>query len=166
MPTINITADDVYAALRSFILSMVVIDGSKVIQGLTNRAAMPSGDFIAMTMLYSNRLATNSSAYTEDTQTVTKRHDVAIQIDCYGLQAFEWATMLSTLLRDDIGNMAFPADIQPLHADDPKQMAIVNAEQQYEQRWMVESRFQINSAISLTIETANVLGEVTLYPTL
>lgn len=166
MPTINLTADDVYTALRAFILSVIDVDVGNVIQGLGNGAATPSLGFIAMTMLFSTRLATNSHSYTDDSQTITKPHDVVIQIDCYGSQSFEWATVLSTLLRDEYATSRFNADIQPLHADDPKQMVLINAEQQYEERWMIEAHFQVNSAITTTIETANTLGDVSLYPVL
>ncbi len=40
----------------------------------------------------------------------------------------------------------------PLHADDPKQMALVNGEEQYEQRWMVLANLQYNPTVNVPMQ--------------
>jgi hypothetical protein len=38
-------------------------------------------------------------------------------------------------------------DVAPLHADDPKQIPFINAEQQYEYRWVIEAHMQANQIV-------------------
>ena len=162
--TINTTARDLFVELKAFIVAQLGIDAGNVIQGYNNRAAMPTGGFVVMSMVYSNRLATNTHSNTDDSLTVLKPTDVAVQIDCYGDKSYEWSHTLCTLLRDDVSISDFPSGIVPLYADDARLMPIINSEQQYEKRWMFTANFQVNSAVTLGIQTANTLGELTLYP--
>ncbi|OYV48595.1 MAG: hypothetical protein B7X10_02855, partial [Burkholderiales bacterium 21-58-4] len=67
------------------------------------------------------------------------------QIDCYGPLSSDWAAMLSTLLRDEYACDAM-AGVQPLSADDPKMVALVDGEQQYEERWSITALLQYNPA--------------------
>lgn len=133
------TKSSVFATLRAFILDIVPA-GIEVVQGLGNRVPMPKGKFIAITPISQTRLSTNHHIY-DDTypvipggQGTLQPTQYIIQIDCYGSDASDWATMLSTLLRDEIGCIALGPDVQPLYSDDPVQMALVDGEQQYDER--------------------------------
>ena len=103
-----------------------------------------------MTMLFDTRLATNTHIYSDPTPTTGKRHSKqqvqkTIQFDCYGPDSAEWAGVLSTMLRDDYSCRYLESSgIQPIDADDPKLMPIVDGEQQYLHRWIVTARFQVN----------------------
>lgn len=152
--TITPTQDDIFQALRTFILSVITCE---VIQGLPNRAAMPISGFISMTSLFQTRLLTNTREYKDTftlvegvpvyngTKDITQATEWTVQIDCYGDSSMQWANILTTLLRDDYACRALATTkIQPLSADDPKQRPIVNGEQQYEQRWVITAKFQYN----------------------
>lgn len=146
MFTVDIEQNDLYTALRGFILS--VIPGIEVIQGLGNGVPMPQGGFIAMTALSRTSLSTNHHDYTETQYKISQHQQYSMQIDCYGRQASDWASLLTSLLRDEYACSIFPHNIQPLYCDDARQMAVVNAEQQYEQRWMITAYFQFNQTWS------------------
>lgn len=148
MATSTPTSVTIFTAIRGLLLSL--IDDCEVIKGLGNRTAMPAGGFIAMTMLFDTRLATNTHIYsdpTPETGTRNSKQQVqkTIQFDCYGVDSAEWAGILSTMLRDDYSCRYLEEfNIQPIDADDPKLMPIIDGEQQYLHRWVVTARFQVN----------------------
>jgi hypothetical protein len=148
--TVTPTQSDVFTALRTFILSLI---SCEVVRGLDNGVPMPLGGFIALTPLYQNRLSTNVDGYADPTpttgsKTAQQATQSTIQIDCYGPDSGDWAVMLSTMLRDEYACLSMAPNVQPLHADDPKMLPIVDGEQQYEQRWAVTAVLQYNPIVS------------------
>ena len=148
--TISPTQSEVFTALRAFILSLITCE---VVQGLGNGVPMPKDAFISMTPLSQGRLSTNVSTYDDPTPTtgsksVQQAIKYAIQIDCYGPLSSDWAATLSTMLRDEISCDAMGPTVQPLYADDPTQAALVNGEEQYEQRWIFKALLQYNPVVS------------------
>ena len=145
--------NDIFQTLRTFLLGLITTD---IIQGLPNRAAMPAGAFISMTSLFQTRLSTNVKGYSDTyttvqgvkvyngTKSVTQATEWTVQLDCYGESSQEWANIITTLFRDEYAAEAMAPKLQPLYADDPKQMPIVNGEQQYEQRWVITAKLQYN----------------------
>ena len=144
--TITPVESEFFTALKSFITDVIGNGGTsapiEVILGLDNRVPMPQSPFIAMTPLFQKRLATNVDSFGVSSQSSEMSAQVDIQIDAYGPNALSWTTMLSTLLRDDTGCVALAPTCQPLYADDPKQMPLIDAEQQYEKRWSLDAAFQ------------------------
>lgn len=146
MFTIDIDERDLYIALRSFILS--VLPDVEVVQGLNNGVPMPAQGFISMTTLSRRALSTNHHDYNQDEYSISRQLEYVVQLDCYGQQSSSWVGLIGTLLADDYACAAFPANIQPLYCDDAKQLALVNAEQQYEQRWALVLYLQFNQTVS------------------
>jgi hypothetical protein len=159
MPTV--TENDLFRVVRSFVLSLIECE---VIRGLDNGVPMPEGGFIALSPLFADRLATNEHSYTATTQTTSASTRYAMQIDCYGPSSCDWAATLAMMFRDEYACTQFGQDIQPLHADDPKMLPLVNGEQQYEQRWAITAYMQYRPSVTTAIESANMLGSVTTYP--
>lgn len=92
-----------------------------------------------------------------------------VQIDCYGPQstaiaagAEDWATMLSTTLRDNFGVVALAPNLTPLHADEARFVPLEDGEDQYEERWMLEAFFQYNPVTTVPQQYANVAKLTTL----
>lgn len=149
----------VFETLRAFILGLITCE---VVKGLGNGVPTPKGGFITITEVYKSRLSTNRHAYADPTPVTgsvqaTQPMKVAVQIDCYGKDSSEWATILSTMLRDDYACQALAPVAQPLHADDPKMMPMVDGEQQYQQRWMVEAVLQVNAAVTTPMQFFDVV---------
>lgn len=152
--TVSPTQSDLFTALRAFILGLIPCE---VIQGLCNGAPMPLGGFIAMTELFRTRLSTNTHGYADPTPTTgttsaTQAMQATVQIDCYGPSSGDWAAILSTMLRDEYGCNALAPSVQPLSADDPKMMPLIDGEMQQEQRWVVTVLFQINPVVSVPMQ--------------
>lgn len=80
-------------------------------------------------------------------------------------QSADMAQTISTMLRDQYAVDFFnaqPYDVWPIHADVPRQAPFVNAENQYETRYIVEVHLQANQIISGVGQQAFDIVEVDL----
>jgi hypothetical protein len=158
--TVSIAQSDLQTILRSFILSLI---DCEVVAGLDNGVPMPVNPFVAVTPLYFNRLATNEPTYTDPgigqgTSGVKQSISYTWQIDCYGPQSSDWAAILTTMFRDSYG-VDFMAPIAaPLYADDPKQMPVVDGEENFEQRWLITAVLQYNPVVTIPVQYFNVIN--------
>jgi hypothetical protein len=92
----------------------------------------------------SGQMSTGTEQFTQPTE-------VTYQVDVHGPNSANNAQMISTLFRDSyaVGNfVATGLSMMPLYADEPKQIPFLNAEQQYETRWVVEAAIQVNQTVS------------------
>ena len=166
--SISPVLSDVYTALRSFILAQLPgVTGTQVIQGYQNRVAMPTppgSGFVVMTAFNMKRLRTNVHTTppggNPTTTSAEQGTQVDIQLDLYGPQAADWANILSTLLRDEVGCAALAPNCQPLYADDPVRAPLESAETQYEDRWLLTARIQMNPVTVTSQQYADTLGPV------
>lgn len=151
------TQDPMFIALRAFILTLVT--GVEVVQGLGNGVPMPEGAFIALTATGQRRLATNEDTYNLiNARDVKQSTEYSIQIDCYGPNSSDYATAICMMLRDPYGcDMLLPYGCQPLYSSDPTQSALINGEENYEQRWMLTAVLQFNPVITVPHEYADAL---------
>jgi hypothetical protein len=167
MPTtVSITEDNVLAALRTFLLSIVAA-GVEVIYGQDNRVPEPLGDdFLVMTPLSQARLSTNDTTYTDPgTNPGTANYERAtrsmVQIDIHGPNSADNAAMIETLYRSQYAVDSFATsglDIQPLYCDDAKQMPFINGENQFEQRWIITAAIQYNPVTAVPQDFADALS--------
>ncbi len=166
--TVANTLTDVYKALGAFVLAQLGLASGQVIQGYPNRTAMPVGPFVLMTAMLKRRLRTNVDNFAGTSQvapapgpvTAEQGMQVDVQLDCYGPQSSDWADILTTLLRDNVGCLALAPKCQPLYADDPIRAPLTNAEAQYEDRWIIQARIQYNAVVTTAQDYATVLGPV------
>ena len=155
---IDTTNDAVFAALRAFLLG-VLPAGVEVIQTQDNRVPLPiqGPGFVTMNNVHQRRLATNVTQYADKTKGISAATEYQIQLDLYGDAAGEWAQIVQTLLRDEYATEAFPPGIQPLHADDPIQLPLINAEHQFEQRWKLQVFIQYDPIVTVASSSATML---------
>jgi hypothetical protein len=162
--TVTILQSALYTTLGNFIMSMLGLDAAHVVQGYPNRVAMPVGPFVNMTIISMKRLRTNVDTIPDGgfpTEVSAEQGtQVDMQLDCYGPASGDWATILTTLLRDNVGCVALAPTCQPLYADDPIRSPLVDAEQQYEDRWILNARIQYNPATVTIRQYADTLGPV------
>lgn len=177
--TVAPTLQTFYAALASFIATVTGLPASNVVQGLPNRASMPLPGFVMFQAVNRRRLRFNIDTFdttdSDPTQsTIEEGLELTVQIDCYGPQstdatvgACDWANMLSATLRDAYGCSFFEAVLagcDPLYADEARMSPLVDGEDQYEERWSLDARFQLDVvttipqgyAEALDIELINV----------
>ncbi len=160
MTSPTVTQSQIQTALRSFILT--VLPTWECIEGQDSRVSEPSTtDFVVMTIINRTRLETNGSFYTPPpgsqlvagSETITQAFQVTFQLDFHSANvgdSSDAAVLVSTLFRDDVAVQAFAASgypISPLYADDPKQIPFLNAEQQFETRWVLDAVLQVNAGV-------------------
>lgn len=166
---ISISDDDVFTALRSFILdvlpALAASGGVNVRQGQQNDVPMPPGpDFIIITPISRVGLATTVRDYfpSDDpapalgTRETTRQTQAGVFINFYGPNSTDNAQIFNTLFRDLYGcDFLRPYHVQPLSCDDGKQMPLTDGEKQYEQRWVVTAYLQVNPTVSTPQEFAD-----------
>jgi hypothetical protein len=149
--TIDITDQDVFKALKAFLSSFLPI-GTEVVQAQDNRVSMPKGGFVAMNNVSFERLSFNVDNYDSINQgkTILTPTKYDIQLDFYGDDSPTWAFQTQALFRDAYATEMFPSNIQPLYADNPIQIPLIDGESQYEQRWKLVASLQYNPILSTT----------------
>jgi len=163
--TVAPVQDDIMTALGNFIVNVTGLAPANVIRGIDNLVPMPqaSPGFIAMTGLFQIPQSTNvdswdetSSDPTELSVARTTRFDV--QVDCYGVQSPAWASMLTTLFRDDYGCQQLAPNCQPLYCEDARMMPLDSAEMQYEERWSFTAAIGYTPTVTVPQTFANSLS--------
>jgi hypothetical protein len=64
---------------------------------------------------------------------------------------------VQVMFRDQYATDLLPVNIQPLYADDPMQIPLINGEGQYEQRWKLTAVLQYNPIIAAAQQSATSL---------
>jgi hypothetical protein len=96
-----------------------------------------------------------SAVIAAGTTSLLQETEVVFQLDVHGPNSSDNAQVISTLMRDEIAFRYFkPAStgVSPLYADDPHQVPFMNAEQQYESRYVVEAHMQAQQAVIIPQE--------------
>lgn len=162
--TLDLRLADIYTKVGTFIQTVIGVDPSTgqtvtVVQGQGNRTPMPNNPFVLMQGQATGRLGTNIDAWdpTLQTQATMQKTRVKLQLDCYGPDSNAWATILSTLLRDYIGCAALAPTCQPLFTDPPFQGALIDGEEQYEERWTVMAYVQYNPVTTFAQQSATAV---------
>lgn len=162
--TLDLRLADIYQKLGTFIQTVIGVDPSTtqlvtVVQGQSNRTPMPNNPFILMQGQVTGRLGTNIDTWdtVNQTQATEQKTQVKMQLDCYGPDSNAWATILSTLLRDQLGCEALKPTCQPLFTDAPFQGALIDGEEQYEERWTVIAYVQYNPVTTFAQQSATAV---------
>jgi len=161
---ISITNSQLQTALRSFLLGLLGT-GWQVIEGQDNRAPMPLGNFVVMTSLTAGYIATPEESWVPGSSNpgvdnVRTSSQWPCQLDFYGPGAQDAATAVSRVIRTEYACDQFTAsgvDMQPLYAEEPKNLTMINAENQYEPRWSFDFIAQFNPVVSTPLDFADSL---------
>lgn len=168
--TIDLNLDDLYTVMGNFIVLLLGTD-VPVEQGQGNRVASPpvatdggtpASGFVQMQAFINKRTTTNQNAYdpVNQLQASQSNTQVEMQLDFYGPDSMDWAKIVSTLLRDDFGCTQLAPTCQPLWADEAIQGALVDGEEQYEERWTLRAYLQYNPTTTVTQQSATALAVV------
>ena len=157
----------IFTSLRAFLLG-VLPSAVEVFRAQINRVPEPMGlNFVVMTEIGRRRIGTDVETWTTlaagnplNAIAVEQSTDVMIQLDVHGPAGADNAQIISTLMRNNYGCVLFANagyGVQPLEADDPKQVPFINGEQQYEDRWIVIARMQANPVVTIGQPFADTL---------
>ena len=146
---LDINDQDVFTAMRTFLKSFIPTK-VQIVQAQDNKVPMPKGGFITMNNTGMDRLSFNIDNYQSVVQgkTVLTPTKYSMQLDFYGPSSQIWAVETMALFRDEYATEIFPPNIQPLYADDPIQIPLIDGEAQYEQRWKLVASLQYNPPLS------------------
>lgn len=159
---IHPTDDTVMTAVRTFLLG-VLPTGWEVFQGQGNRVPEPTAlNFIVMTPAHRVRLSTNVNTWAAVPDPTVIDHasdvEVRVQLDIHGPGGADAGSMIATLMRDEWGIEQLRAfGVTPLYASDGRQLPFLNAESQYENRWVMEVAYQITPIVSTPADFAATL---------
>jgi len=77
---------------------------------------------------------------------------LTIQIDVHGPASGDNAATITTLFRGDYAGLWFVrqgyTSVAPLYCGEPRQMSFTNAEENYEDRWSIDTVLQVNQVVS------------------
>lgn len=157
------TDDDIYTALGNAIVAWLGLATTQVVQEYGNEIPMPVGPFIGMRLGTRKRLRTNKVTWdTTNPAPTALTHEqgmqVACQLDCYAPNSGDWAAILTTLLRDDVGVQALAPTCAPLYCDEGRRAPLIDGEEQYEDRWIVMLQLQYNPVVSTPQDFADTLA--------
>lgn len=159
----SITDDDVYTALRLFILAILPDLGPEnVLLGPMNRVPMPPGpNFVIMSPTDRGALATTVRQYLPDDgeRHTTRSTRVGCFVNFYGDDATDNGQIFNQLFRDMYGcDFMRPYFVQPLWCDDGRQAPLIDSEKQYAQRWVIRTVMQINPTVSTSQQFADTVA--------
>lgn len=163
--TSDLEEDAITTALRSFLV-LVAPSGATIVLGQSNRVPPPKeGLYIVFTPTTRPRLSTNVVTWDyEDTApeniSMLAPAQMMVQVDIFGEQAFNVASIIEATWRSTWGCETLAglnSLMQPLYADEPRQLAFIDSNQQYEDRWSVDLNLQINQSISIPQEFSDTL---------
>lgn len=123
----------------------------------TTVMAFGSGDGAAGTYIVTPNQTVSTTGLAAGTKTLQQTAEVTVQLDFHSADnsASDMAQTVSTALRDEYATDFFAAldpplnGVSPYYADDPRYMVFVNAEDQYEWRWVLEACFGIDQVVSV-----------------
>lgn len=150
--------NDIYIALWDLIIEFTDADANHVFQGWPNRVPVsPDENFIYMSILNQSRQSTNIHKINGagDAETIFQPVRIPIQIDCFGDKSLEWATIISTILRDPRGTEFLEArGVTCLFSEEARNMTGVHlGDEQQKSRWVVTGELQRIAEINLATET-------------
>jgi len=169
-PTLDITQAVLMKAMGDY-LGTILPDGYEIAQAQQNRVPPPVGaHYLIMTPLRTSRLMTNieddppADIIPPETGPlpygIEAAYEWVVQLDFYGDESADAAQAVSMALRDASACTAFDASgyaIQPLYADEPRQMPFSDESQQYEERWSLEAHLQFNPVLATGQDYADTL---------
>lgn len=154
---ISISQDQVFADVITVCAALLGVSeaAGTIEQGQQNRLAMPTGGFVILTPMNKKRLSTNVASYNaiDGSEAVSVAQQFNIQIDCYGVDSGDWASILQMGFRDEFA-FNLMVNSKPLYADDPIQLPLVNGEEQYEERWTLQLALEYTPAVTLPMQFA------------
>jgi uncharacterized membrane protein len=144
-----------YAVSRGTLLAGTVLSGAQVTPGTVVASVVsPTAATVSPAQNASGTFYAGYKIATAPTQ-------LDVQLDVHGPASGGNAQVLTTLLRDEYATAWFDAsglDLQSLYTSDARQVPFINAESQWEERWIITVSLQANIAIQIPQEFADQLS--------
>ena len=136
------TIDDVIDAVSAYLNIFQTVE---TVRGNVSRVPMPNDPFIQLTEVLTMALNKPIETYYNDqTVNISEHTRIDIQVDFFGWEISDLAKMVHGAFRTVWSVQQFPAWLSPLYCSYPQKVVIQNAEDQFEQRWIMTMSFQYN----------------------
>lgn len=155
MAIYDLTIDNVIDVVADFIEGLSL---GSCQQAQANRVAMPTGQFCILTPLRFIRHSTTKETKDDTTDPATSAmkygevRQADIQVDIYGDGAGDRAVTLETLFRSSYAYdtiTSLDSRVAPLYSGDAIQAPMINAEDQWQERYIVTLSLQVHVTITL-----------------
>ena len=147
--------------LGDFITSVLSADAPVPVIALpTNRTPPPPPvpGFVGMFVARQSRIMTNVDTWRSPdptTREIAQAIRLTVQLDCYSPSSAAWATILSGVFWDEVSVKPLAPILAPLYTADPIRAPLANGEEEYEDRWIVQTYLQYNPTVSVLQQFAN-----------
>lgn len=132
-------------------------------QGLQNNTPL-SHDGIMMTLLpYSEALDQSQYINEDSTSMIQQSRLYMMQLDFYGEQAFNRANQVGVMWRSNYTTNELKT-IQPLYANQVRNMEFINEQDQYEKRFLLEIALQYNPHYTYTEQSDTDISKILISP--
>ena len=132
-------------------------------QGLQNNAPL-SHDGIMMTLLpYSEALDQSQYINADNESMIQQSRLYMMQLDFYGEQAFNRANQVGVMWRSNYTTNELKT-IQPLYANQVRNMEFINEQGQYEKRFLLEIALQYNPHYTYTEQSDTDISKILISP--
>lgn len=155
------TVDNVIDALADYITQFTT---APIIRGNVNRVPMPKDDFVLLTEILTKPLSKPVETYSNAGETLVEKNQIDVQVDFYGWGLSDIAIAFMGSIRTIWGYHNEAKWLALLYCSDISKVPIINAEDQYSQRWTLTVSMQYNVTMGLPQETFNAVGEVDSIP--
>ena len=148
------TEDQTFQALARWVGKVLDLPSNtlQIVKGFQNLTAPPTGSYVVISPGIMQRQDRGRRRYDPaNSLVIAQAHQTySYQLDCYGAAGPTWSSVLAAAWDDmwGVDNMV-PQILTPLYADAPQQLNIVNAQEQYEQRFMIRLFGQVNQDVGL-----------------
>ncbi len=133
-----------------------------VIQGLQNNSPLPENCIVMTLLPYTQDLDQSQYINENGESTIQTSKLYMMQLDFYGDMAFDRVTQCATMWRSQYTTNKLQA-IQPLYANNPRNMEFVNEQDQYEKRFLLEIALQYNPYYTYAEQSDTVVSvDITL----
>lgn len=132
-------------------------------QGLQNNTPL-SHDGIMMTLLpYSEALDQSQYMNADNESMIQQSRLYMMQLDFYGEQAFNRANQVGVMWRSNYTTNELKT-IQPLYANQVRNMEFINEQDQYEKRFLLEIALQYNPHYTYTEQSDTDISKILISP--
>lgn len=154
---------EIYGELWDYLTAL--FPNIPVVQGLQNNSPLPPNAIVMTLMPYAQDL--DQSQYYNDGETEESMVQVSklqmMQLDFYGDDAYNKVMKVSTLWRSQYTTEALKG-VQPLYANNPRNMEYVNEQDQYEKRFLLEIALQYNPYYTYSEQSADTVPTLEINP--
>lgn len=133
---LSLNHNDLYKAMRTYIIDLFNLPGENVIRGHSNNAPLPVGDFVVMNIIHESDLSTTEHNYDIDAENAEVKSSIEahMQIDFYGSDSARLSRTFCGLWRDYYACDRIDV-FKPLFCTDPRHLPFTNEKSEYEERY-------------------------------